>query len=98
MGDSSDSCVLSCSTTFAEELSSYFDLNVNCYSCPLMLNLIDPFLTSLCALAVLKKGLLRMCGTFESKCMSSTTKSTGMRNSLILTGKFSAMPNRYRTD
>jgi hypothetical protein len=31
-----------------------------------MVNLIDPFPTSMCALAVLKKGLPRMSDTFES--------------------------------
>jgi hypothetical protein len=38
----------------------------------------------MCALAVLKKGLLRMSDTFESGCMSSTTKSTSTKKSLIL--------------
>ena len=36
--------------------------------------------------------------TFESGLMSKTTKSTGTRKSLILTGMFSAMPNGCRTD
>jgi hypothetical protein len=37
------------------------------------------------AFAVLRKGLPRMSDTFKSGCMSNTTKSTGMKNSLILT-------------
>ena len=44
-----------------------------------MVNLMDPFLTSMCALAVLKNGLLRMSDTFESGCISSTTKSTSTK-------------------
>jgi hypothetical protein len=73
-------------------------LNTNSSSCPFIVNLISPFPTSMCALAVLKKGLLRMSDTFESGCMSSTTKSTGTKNSLILIGMFSAIPNGYQTD
>jgi hypothetical protein len=83
--------------SFAEELSSCFVLNVNCSSCPFMVNLISPP-TSTCALTVLKKGLSRISDTFESGCISSTTKSTGTNNSHILSRMFSAMPNGYRTD
>ena len=63
-----------------------------------MVNLIDPFLTSKCALVVLKNGLPRMSDIFESRCISSTTKSTGTKKSLMLTGIFSAMPKGYQTD
>ena len=45
-----------------------------------------------------QKGLPRMSDTFESRCMSSTIKSTGTKNSLILTRIFSRMPSEYRTD
>jgi hypothetical protein len=44
------------------------------------------------AFAVLRTGLPRMSDTFESGCMSNTTKSTGMKNSLILTGISSSIP------
>jgi hypothetical protein len=46
----------------------------------------------MCVLAVLKKGIPRMSDTFESGCISSTTKSTGTKNSRILTRIFSAIP------
>ena len=41
-------------------------------SCPFMVNLFSPIPTSMCALAMLKKGLPRMINTFEFGCMSST--------------------------
>ena len=63
-----------------------------------MVNLIDPFPTSMCALVVLKSGLPRMSDILESRYISSTTKSIGTKKSLILTGIFSVMPNGYRTD
>jgi hypothetical protein len=44
------------------------------------------------AFVVLRKGLLRMSDTFESGCMSNTTKSISMKNSLILTGISSSIP------
>ena len=61
-----------------------------------MVNLIDPFLTSMCVLRC--SGLPRISDILEFGCVSSTTKSTSMKKSLILTGIFSAMPNGYRTD
>ena len=45
-----------------------------------------------------QKSLPKMSDTFESRCMSSTTKSTGTKNYPILTGIFLAMPNGYQTD
>jgi hypothetical protein len=44
------------------------------------------------AFAVLKKGLPRMSDTFKSGCISNTTKLTGMKNPLILTGMSSTIP------
>jgi hypothetical protein len=75
-----------------------FLLESELLSCPLMVNLMDPFPISMCALAVLNKGLSRMSDTFESGCISSTTKSTSTEKSLILTRIFMAMPNGYQTD
>jgi hypothetical protein len=60
---------------FVMELNSGFDLNKKHSSRPLMLNLTSPILTSMWAFAVLRKGLPRMSDTFESGCMSNTTKS-----------------------
>jgi len=57
-----------------------------------MVNLIDPFPTSMCALVVLKNGFPRMSDFLESGCISSTAKSTGTKKSLILTRIFSVMP------
>ena len=45
-------------------------------------DLIDPFPTSMCALAVLKNGLLRISDILESRCISSTTKSMARRSHL----------------
>ena len=59
--------------------------NGKCSSFPLILNLTSPIPMSMWAFAMLKKGLPRMRATLESGCMSSTTKSTGMKSSPILT-------------
>jgi hypothetical protein len=39
-----------------------------------------------------------MSDTFKSGCMSSTTKSTSTKKSLIFTGMFSAIHSRQRID
>jgi hypothetical protein len=77
---------------FAMELNSGFGLNENHSSRPLMLNLTSPVLTLIWAFAMLRKGHPRMSDTFESGCMSNTTKLTGTKNSLILTGISLAIP------
>ena len=73
-------------------------LKTNCSSFSLIWNLISPAPTSIWAFVVLRKGLPRMWGVFMSSCISSTTKSTGIKKFLIFTGIFSAIPTGQRTD
>ena len=82
-------------TCFAchSKLEHCFDLGlkVNRSSFSLMWNLISPAPTSMCAFIVLRKGLPRIRGVFMSSCMSSTTKSTGIKKFCIFTRIFSVI-------
>jgi len=57
-----------------------------------MVNIISPAPTLMVAFAVFRNGHPRIRGIFLSSCMSSTTKSIGMKKSRIITGMFSAIP------
>ena len=54
--------------------------------------------TLIVALAVLKNGRPKIIGVLKSGLTSRTTKSTGMKRSLIFTGMSSAISAGYQTD
>ena len=85
-----DGCICFSCHSKLEHCSS-LGLKVNRSSFPLIWNLISLALTSMCALVVLRKGLLSMRGVFMSSYMSSTTKSTRTKKFLIFTRIFSAV-------
>ena len=89
-GDPNSCTCFSCHSNV--EHCSDLGLKANRSSLPLIWNLISLALTSMCAFVVLRKGLPRMRGVFMSSCMSSTTKSTGMKKFCIFTRIFSASP------
>ena len=66
-------------------------LKANRSSFTLIWNIISPAPTSMCAFVVLRNGLPSMRGVFMSSCISSTTKSTGIKKFLIFTRIFSAV-------
>ena len=77
---------------------SFLGRKSNFSSLPLMWSQISLAPTSMCASAVLRNGHPRMRVVSFWLSISSTTKSTGMKQSRTLTGTSSAIPSGCRTE